>query len=198
MAIQEMGDEFALTVGKQADRPAPSKGLIYLSEDEKLLNVCFNGNEWIEQAMPVQNPLTVDENGNLLFNGKAIYTPVTTGEEQFLLNSASPFQSSDDAIHVRVTRAGQNNLSVLLSTSPTVAGLSESNILSAGVYMASTMTVFKKVDFITAYNKVYAYRGPATANYEQLLNNLSSFASPNGNSTAVTFVYSKINRVKVI
>ena len=179
--------------GPDSDKdPNPRAGMEYNSDDFKTKNICFVDGEWDNAS-----PLSVDENNNLLYSEKAVFT-FSGSAPQNVLNSATPHTTQSDSINIGVTRAGQNNLSILISTSPTTSGINEQNTISAGVNLGGIFTVYKTTDLVPAGTVIYAYRGPASVSLDQILANLSSFAPPNSNSTAVTFEYTTINRVKVI
>jgi len=72
MAFQEIGDEFALSIGLEADRPAPQEGIIYLSKDTKTPWICYNESDGWELLSPIK----VNENGNVLFNGRFMFAEI--------------------------------------------------------------------------------------------------------------------------
>ena len=98
MAIQEIGDEFALTVGNEADRPAPSAGILYLAKDTKTPWICYDESDGWE----LLSPLKADENGILRFNGVQIIPHMSTQQ-----GTATPPVTSATGIYYVEVLAGQ-------------------------------------------------------------------------------------------
>jgi len=74
MAIgNESATEFNINFGPESARPKdPLAGSVYLATDNEKMFVCYKDGIW-----QVASPLTTDENGVLLFNGK-ILTPYSS------------------------------------------------------------------------------------------------------------------------
>jgi hypothetical protein len=203
----ESATEFNINHGPIENRPTdPLAGSVYISPkpDEPttalIMSVCAVDGVWQEQIIPIDSPLSIGNADLVLFNDAPLYTPRGSATLYNFVNS-NPHPLSGDSIDIRVTNAGAN-LSILVSTSPTVAGLTDQNILSAGSYFNGNLTVFKKTAYFPTGSQIYAYRGPISDTYDELLTNLStnpsSFAPPASTGTLVQISYMSVNFVKVV
>lgn len=89
MAISEIGEEFALSVGLETDRPAPLRGIVYLAEDTKKTWVCYaEADGW-----QVMSPFTVNDKRQLLYEGKLIF-PEFELSPDYIENGSSVLNSN--------------------------------------------------------------------------------------------------------
>ena len=77
----ESATEFGINQGLESHRPVdPLAGSIYLATDTETLHICFDSGVWESQKIPVSNPLSVNENGNLLFNGRFMFAEIALSD----------------------------------------------------------------------------------------------------------------------
>ena len=79
----ESATEFNINSGDLAHRPTnPIEGSVYISPNpnnpltELILSVCAVSGIWLEQVIPVVNPLTVNASDQLLFNGNLLFAEI--------------------------------------------------------------------------------------------------------------------------
>lgn len=155
------------TLSQLPPRPLPGDIFIVLpdtADPVQKLAVCFEDDIWTLQNIPVQNPFTIDGNGFLLMNGKIVYIPGTTMTALALTAGQLTFSPPFDISGMTFPTAGAsvNNITMILSTAPTVAELSSDNVYAAFSKDGTTPPrfmidggVMRSTDIMYVYSSVF-------------------------------------------
>jgi len=200
MAIgNEDAYEFSLNSGPDANKPTdPQAGDIYISTDTKQMFICYAAGVW-----QISSPLSVDSDGILKFNNKTVWssTDVVQIAAADFSQSSNTLTPSADWTHISVT-AYCNGYILILTTSPTAAGINDSNILTAGGRYptnAPLTEIIKLSDnvLIPSGKPLYMFQlSKAISSYETLLTEAKN-AVPFATTAAQRFAIKKAQPVKV-
>jgi len=162
--------EFSFNYGLENEKTlSPIKGTVFLATDTDTLHICFESGTWESQKIPVSNPLSVDENGYIYFNGNPIFLP---GETE-IFNFATPSYRLTKSISF-LEISGTANRTHILSTAPTVAELTKENILSAATSGRGVLLSHNKL--LTAETTIYGYyRDSSNETLDSIYANLRTF-----------------------
>ena len=193
MAISdESAYEFSLNTGLDANKPAdPAAGDIYISTDMGKLNICFKVGVWASQPLPL--PITIGDDSTLNFNGKPLVTPDGSA---ISLTQAATFTINEDVFGIMPNPNGNTSI---ISTSPTLAGVTDKNIIGAQSRVpqnAATIELRLNNTVTPKGTTVYVYsRAKSYSSMESLLGELSTFVPFASNIGYLSPTYRRFTKI---
>ncbi|WNY24809.1 hypothetical protein [Methanolapillus millepedarum] len=171
--------------GNDADKPAsPQPGDQYQADNTGIVYFCFTAGVWTPQEIPVQNPLTQNENGNILYDGNPVYTPNPQQANYGYAASLLKFSFGTDTTEHEITIPAFGYTD-FLSTASTKSQITENNIICVYSYQKFNKNGTKIVKTNT---DIYPYRINGTFNtFSEFLGAIGTATA--GSSTAKTVYF---------